>query len=868
MPATGIVFVRTDITLESDTPYEGPETFTLTASYTSGSPRSASGIATIIDNGTGSLYDGTFSNGSPIKPSGNLDDDRSALSIPDVNVNENSPYVVFQVSAQGGQQFSLALIDGAPGFGQANNTGTIDKQQAVKPNGSDTTGDYLDQIQVYNGTTWSSYVPGSLVTVPTSGSVLLVRVPLVDDAIYEGSHAFTLIATPANAGSPASGRAIIGDFGTGSIFNDSGAEDRKAPKDDDRALRVDSPIVNEGSEHVVFTVTGITGGPIQLQLQDTTGGTGFATLPKPTLEYWSGSAWLLYTGVGLIPGTDFPSGGTLSVRVAIGDEQDGIREGSERFSLVVSGIGGPSTGVATIRDDGTGLFWLEDALTPATPSQLTSAGKTLDDDFDLDGITPTTEEALATLAASQGFGSAPGDLNGDGIADALQNALATLAWRDVASFDAGNEGTLTDVKPVISLKALDDASGNSVSNTMQLQNIRVLDYNSSDEFGAAANAVSKDASTGQRKVTLVSGVTVNTPYDPIRFELTTQEGTSNLTDIFGDRDGLQVRMVIDMRAAQLDANEFNSYIKFVSQKAIDAAGATPLKDLQGNAITKEGWYDFTQRTENGDGARFIIEAGKIVAVELILTDNAFGDNDLQANRIFDPGVLVKASVPQPVPQPEAEAVDPVQSEEFIRPAIPLFTQFNANEKHGFSDEESFDSEFDFAIPKYELQGEWAMKAQFTKAGLATTALKGVEPERMNSPKAPVNEPPGRPPEGEGSLRNTLTPPDALAGAGGKVTYSLPEGTFMGGQGLVRLQATQRDGSPLPAWVQFDGATGKFNAQVPNNLVKPIEIKVEARDSNGGKAETVFKIQPRSDKLGFVGKQSLTAQIQNAIRLRA
>ena len=121
---------------------------------------------------------------------------------------------------------------------------------------------------------------------------------------------------------------------------------------------------------------------------------------------------------------------------------------------------------------------------------------------------------------------------------------------------------------------------------------------------------------------------------------------------------------------------------------------------------------------------------------------------------------------------------------------------------------------------------------------------------------------------EGGLRNTLTPPDAVVGANGKVSYSLPEGTFMGGQGLVRLQATQKDGSPLPSWVSFDGATGKINAQVPSNLTKPIEIKVEARDSKGGKAETVFKIKPGVDKLRLVGKQSLTAQIQNAIRLRA
>ena len=166
------------------------------------------------------------------------------------------------------------------------------------------------------------------------------------------------------------------------------------------------------------------------------------------------------------------------------------------------------------------------------------------------------------------------------------------------------------------------------------------------------------------------------------------------------------------------------------------------------------------------------------------------------------------------------------------------------------------------------RGEIATKSQFTASSLANTALKGPEPEQTTSPKAPTNETPTMKPQGEGELRNTLTPPDAWAGADGKVAYQLPDGTFLGGQGAIRLVATQKDGSPLPAWVQFDAGTGKVNANVPANLAKPVEIKVEARDTKGGKAETVFKIKPRGDTLGFVGKQSLTAQIKNAIRLRA
>ena len=78
----------------------------------------------------------------------------------------------------------------------------------------------------------------------------------------------------------------------------------------------------------------------------------------------------------------------------------------------------------------------------------------LDDDFDRDGIPPTTEDALATLAASQGIAGAIGDMNGDGKQDSDQNALATLAWRSVSDFESGNAGTLTDSEAIICIGAL------------------------------------------------------------------------------------------------------------------------------------------------------------------------------------------------------------------------------------------------------------------------------------------------------------------------------------------------------------------------------------------------------------------------------
>jgi methionine-rich copper-binding protein CopC len=310
--------------------------------------------------------------------------------------------------------------------------------------------------------------------------------------------------------------------------------------------------------------------------------------------------------------------------------------------------------VATIRDDGTGvinLFEDDNGKSVYNGNGVYSGTTTtgLEDDFDQDGITPTTEEALATLAASQGIGSAQmGDLNNDGQQDALQNALATLAWRHKEDFIAGNEGTLTDSKAIISIDVRASESSDAVSETAQLMNIEVKTY---QEIDATTTVVENTNSNGMvtNTVTLVDGSTVTTPWDPIRFGITGQDtnndGTvdTSLTDI-SSRPGTQVKVVIDVRASGLTAADANAYIKYVSQVAIDAI--PNLVDLDSHVITKPGWYDFTQHNtdSDNDGTRFILEGDKIVAIELMITDNAFGDNDPVVGKIYDPGVLVKVTV--------------------------------------------------------------------------------------------------------------------------------------------------------------------------------------------------------------------------------
>jgi VCBS repeat-containing protein len=116
------------------------------------------------------------------------------------------------------------------------------------------------------------------------------------------------------------------------------------------------------------------------------------------------------------------------------------------------------------------------------------------------------------------------------------------------------------------------------------------------------------------------------------------------------------------------------------------------------------------------------------------------------------------------------------------------------------------------------------------------------------------------------LRNVATPPNPVTDRQGHIVYQLPEGVFKGGLGLIKYIATKRDGSPLPAWITFDSKTGKLTAEVPKEMKAPLEIKVEAVDSRGYKAETTLKVYPRPDKMSFTGKHTLSAQFKNAFHL--
>ena len=499
---------------------------------------------------------------------------------------------------------------------------------------------------------------------------------------------------------------------------------------------------------------------------------------------------------------------------------------------------------------------------------------TPDDDRDIDGVPSYTEETLANLG-----GGSNGDLNGDGLPDAEQNALATLAWIVRENFETALSESVEDT-PRNSIVTLGvktggaDAEGKyEVDTAYRLEAIEVLS--------------GTDEAVGGGKPTNLNGQTVSAPWDPIRFAVVSNDAEP-LKDLDGNpENGTQILVVIDISRANLPEGYFNAYLKYV-QVADDATEFQ--KDLLGNDITESGWYDFTRRTDPvsgefvGDGAVFVVRAGKIVAIELYLTDNAFGDNDPAEGRIFDPGmpVFVRALrsdvTPEPVkPRPPAPEVVPEAAKVVVPPQPPAAQLEDLNKDidfvlDGANPDRYGPLRFDSALHPllasasmapsyltepvdgqpfqsddwmryfdlYAVQGDWKIAVLPAESELLSV-FRGVDDQFLQA-------------QAEGEF---VLPWDAFA-------HSKADAQ-------VTLEATLADGSALPAWIRFDPRTGSFSYRLPADWRGELAIKVKARDGRGNEVSTVFRIhggeRARAAAELPAGRSGLQEQLREAARQR-
>ncbi|WP_050569163.1 Calx-beta domain-containing protein [Vibrio campbellii] len=301
-----------------DALFEGNEVFTLNGG-TEGQSEPATGVATIIDDGSG--------------PGPTPDDDRpTVVSITDTTVNEGDA-ATLDVTLSNPSSIDTTVImnlaDGTAegGIDYTNTSVTI------------TFEDNSSQVIAVNP-------DGSFeVSVPANDTSYSVTINTTDDGIFEGAETFELSGSTPNQNGTQSGTVTIVDDGTG-----PGSD-----PDDDRptVLISDVGTINEGdTANFVVSLTNASEDDVQIELGLNLGDTEAGDLG--TLEYNTGSGWLAVPNNGVVT---VPAGLTeFDVRISSIDDE--VFEGPENFTVDVTGLGavqGADAGTATIVDDNTGL---------------------------------------------------------------------------------------------------------------------------------------------------------------------------------------------------------------------------------------------------------------------------------------------------------------------------------------------------------------------------------------------------------------------------------------------------------------------------------------------------------------------------------
>ncbi|MEO9453991.1 Ig-like domain-containing protein, partial [Chromobacterium phragmitis] len=109
--------------------------------------------------------------------------------------------------------------------------------------------------------------------------------------------------------------------------------------------------------------------------------------------------------------------------------------------------------------------------------------------------------------------------------------------------------------------------------------------------------------------------------------------------------------------------------------------------------------------------------------------------------------------------------------------------------------------------------------------------------------------------------------------GQSFTISLPPATIITRESSASLSiaARQSNGQPLPAWLRFDPASGKFTGQAPAGWNKPISIDIQVQDKSGHHGNSHIQLNfgqrqaatPPAGKAAAAaaGKQALNQQFE-------
>lgn len=399
------LLVRVDITDEQELALDTNESFELTVTYGTGTLDFVKATGTVVDDGSGVIFDNTS---GEIDPTATLDDDRTVFSINDVSVSE-------------GGVASFTVSRGNESDAAVSTAQTVNFATSIAGSDNSESNDFTSG----SGTlTFAAGQTSKTITVQTTS-----------DDIYEGDETFTVSLSNNTVGSridDAVGVATIQDDGTGA-------------DNDKPTLSISDPSIEEGSTlNFALTLDKATEADLEVRFAlENVGTFDAADYSAMTVSYSGGTLQPnSVTGLYTIPA------GVKSFTVSVVTTEDTVFEGPETVKLRAyvtdSAVTDIDVGTGTVNDNGSG-------------PDGDDAGSVVDDDrpvFTVNDVSVTELDGTLTFTVTK-----TGSTNlSSTVAYSFSDGTATGG---AASDYVGTAGTLTfaagETEKVVNVTINDDA---------------------------------------------------------------------------------------------------------------------------------------------------------------------------------------------------------------------------------------------------------------------------------------------------------------------------------------------------------------------------------------------------------------------------